>query len=324
MSALVEPKRPLSAYFLYVNATREQVQKELGKTSFGEVTKLQADRWKTMKEADKAPYEKQAAGLKTQYEKDLAAFKEAGGVKGQARAEKKDAKKAKADKKEKKLANADKPKKPAGGGYGVYVGQHRAEIMKTLPAGSKCTAVAPIASAKWKAMSAEEKKPYEEKYKALMQTYETEIKAWKESKGDNEANEDEDEEHDDKEESPKKSEPAKASKADSPKAAVKAGQKRKKAESEKTEGAQTTESSPPKKGKGRGRGASKGPAKEASGPELDSAILKKASGLGLETALKNLAGRGEMANISADKMLTALQQSGGLINKAKASILAGA
>jgi len=140
----------------------------------------------------------------------------------------------------------------------------------------------------------------------------------------NEVDEDEDEEHDDKEESPKKSEPAKASKADSPKAAAKAGQKRKKAESEKTEGAQTTESSPPKKGKGRGRGASKGPAKEASGPELDSAILKKASGLGLETALKNLAGRGEMANISADKMLTALQQSGGLINKAKASILAGA
>jgi len=324
MSALVEPKRPQSAYFLYVNATREQVQKELGKTSFGEVTKLQADRWKTMKDTDKAPYEKQAAGLKAQYEKDLAAFKEAGGVKGQARADKKDAKKAKADKKANKLANADKPKKPAGGGYGVYVGQHRAEIMKTLPAGSKCTAVAPVASAKWKALTAEEKKPYEEKYKAAMQVYETEIKAWKESKGDNEADDDEDEQDDKEESSPKKAESAKASKADSPKAAAKAGQKRNKAESGNPEGAQTAESPPQKKGKGRGRGASKAPAKDASGPELDSAILKKASGLGLETALKNLAGRDEMANVSADKMLTALQESGGLINKAKASLLAGA
>merc|ERR1712203_1008264 len=157
-----------------------------------------------------------------------------------------------------------------------------------------------------------EKKPYEEKYKAAMQVYETEIKAWKESKGDNEADDDEDEQDDKEESSPKKAESAKA------------GRKRNKAESGNPEGAQTAESPPQKKGKGRGRGASKAPAKDVSGPELDSAILKKASGLGLETALKNLAGLGEMANVSADKMLTALQESGGLINKAKASLLAGA
>merc|ERR1712194_68844 len=100
--------------------------------------------------------------------------KEAGGVEGQAKAEKKEAKQEK----------ADKPKAPAGGAFGVWLKEIRPEIMKSLPAGSKCTAVAPVASLRWKAMNAQDKKPWEEKYQVASAKYKEEIKARKEAKGD--------------------------------------------------------------------------------------------------------------------------------------------
>merc|ERR1711920_1126645 len=95
-------------------------------------------RWKTVSSADRAKFDEQAADAKAQYDKDLAAFQAAGGVKGAKRKEKKEEKDAKAAKKAKKAANAasGKPKKPAGGGYGVYMAYHREEIMKSVPAGS--------------------------------------------------------------------------------------------------------------------------------------------------------------------------------------------
>merc|ERR1719421_2266913 len=111
----------------------------------GPVTKCLSDRWKSLATSVQAPFEKKATELRAQYEKDLAAFKAAGGVVGQARKEKRDAKSAKAAKKAKKEANAGKPKAPAGGAYGVFLAMNRAELSKGLPAGSPCTAIAKIA-----------------------------------------------------------------------------------------------------------------------------------------------------------------------------------
>merc|ERR1711957_426322 len=96
MAAVQEPKKSPSGYFLFTNSTREAVQKEIGSKAFGAVARMQSDRWKTMPEKEK--YMKQAADGKAQYEKDLAAFKEAGGVAGQRRLDKKSAKQAKVDK----------------------------------------------------------------------------------------------------------------------------------------------------------------------------------------------------------------------------------
>merc|ERR1712032_1749983 len=114
---LEEPKQPMSAYFLFVQANRDAVQKELGVKDFGPVTKALSARWKSVSAADRAVYDKQAADAKAQYDKDLAAFQAAGGVKGAKRKEKKDAKDAKAAKKAKKAADvaSGKPKKPTGG-----------------------------------------------------------------------------------------------------------------------------------------------------------------------------------------------------------------
>ena len=46
--------------------------------------------------------------------------------------------------------------------------------------------------------------------------------------------------------------------------------------------------------------------------------------VGLESAFKNLASREELKGISAASMLAALQGAGGLVNKAKMALLAGA
>merc|ERR1711920_333985 len=116
-------------------------------------------RWKTVSSADRAKFDEQAADAKAQYDKDLAAFQAAGGVKGAKRKEKKDQKDAKAAKKAKKEADtaSGKPKKPAGGAYGVYMSHHRDEIHKSLPSGSKITAITKIGGERWKALSVVEK-----------------------------------------------------------------------------------------------------------------------------------------------------------------------
>merc|ERR1719218_294363 len=103
----------------------------------------------------------------------MVAFKEAGGEAGQKRKERKAAKEEKAANKAKKEANADKPKKPAGGAYGIFLAKSRADIVKSLPNGSKVTEVSKVAAERFKALGAKEKAKYEE-----------ELKAWKASKGE--------------------------------------------------------------------------------------------------------------------------------------------
>ena len=185
MAATEEPKKAMTAYFLYLQANRDAVQKELGLgvKDFGPVTKELSARWKGLGAKEKASFEKQAADAKAEYEKAMEAFKAAGGVKGAKRKERKEEKDAKAAKKAKKEANAasGKPKQLAGGGCGRYLAHHRDEIQKSLPAGSKCTAVSKAAGEQWKALSANNKKKYEAEYNVMKAKYYKELAAWKEA-----------------------------------------------------------------------------------------------------------------------------------------------
>lgn len=303
MAAVEEPKKPASAYFVYVNATRKAVQEELGETAFGPVTKVQAERWKTMGDGEKAKYEKQAADLKAKYDEELKSYKEAGGVVGEKRKEKRDAKKAKADKATKKEANADRPKRPAGGAFGVWLNKHRAEIMKSLPAGSKCTAVAPVASARWKALSEAEKVPFEKEYSELKVKFETEYKAWKEKAGQEEEDEEEEGEEEEQKESAGEASPKK-----------KASPKKRSAPASNSE--QLAASA--KKAKGSGKKAASATPQE---PLIDAEVMKQAKALNMGGPLTILAARQDVSHFAADKLLAALKTSGGLVNKARASLL---
>merc|ERR1711912_197087 len=87
--------------------------------------------------------------------KDMEAFLASGGEKAQIKRKGKEGKK-------KKDPNA--PRKPAGGGYGVFLSENREKIVKSLPADHKMTDVGKAAGEQWRALSAAAKKPYEDKF----------------------------------------------------------------------------------------------------------------------------------------------------------------
>ena len=72
----------------------------------------------------------------------------------------------------KRKADKDAPKKQPKGCYGVFLSEHRAKIVGSLPMGSNLVSeVAKIANVQWKALPSEERRPYEEKYAEKMKAY---------------------------------------------------------------------------------------------------------------------------------------------------------
>merc|ERR1712060_718020 len=89
----------------------------------------------------KNKYVVEANKLKTKYEKDLAAFVEAGGEI-----------KARKSKKEKKVKDPNAPKR-APTAYMLWLADSRAKIVKSLPKGAAVTEVAKAAGAEWKKLT---------------------------------------------------------------------------------------------------------------------------------------------------------------------------
>ena len=67
-----KPKRPASAFFVFMEEFREQYKKDHPKNkSVAAVGKAGGEKWKSMSEADKAPYVAKAEKRKADYEKEL-------------------------------------------------------------------------------------------------------------------------------------------------------------------------------------------------------------------------------------------------------------
>merc|ERR1719335_1493800 len=103
----------------------------------------------------------------------------------------------------KKKKDPNAPKRPAGGGYGVFLSENRDKIVKSLPADHKMTDVGKAAGDQWRALSAAAKKPYEDKYQKKNDEYKKVMEEWKKTHPD-ENEEDEGEEDDEEEEKPAK------------------------------------------------------------------------------------------------------------------------
>lgn len=133
------------------------------------ISKMAGEAWQKLSDAEKAPYQQTYEAAKAKYDKDMKTFLEAGGEKSKGtlalRAEKKAAKDAK------KTKDPNQPKKPAGGGYGVFMAKKREEITKSLPVGHKMTDVAKAAGERWKALSDEARKPFETEFVQKMEEY---------------------------------------------------------------------------------------------------------------------------------------------------------
>jgi len=68
----------MSAYFLFMNATRPTVRKENPDASIGEVAKILGKMWGEIEPADKAKYDKDAAAAKKKWEAEKAAYAKKG------------------------------------------------------------------------------------------------------------------------------------------------------------------------------------------------------------------------------------------------------
>lgn len=73
------PKRPLSAYMIWLNSARDSIKKENPDFKVTEVAKKGGELWRGMK--DKSEWEAKAAEAKDKYEKAMKEFEKNGGDK---------------------------------------------------------------------------------------------------------------------------------------------------------------------------------------------------------------------------------------------------
>ena len=195
MADLVQPKKPAGGAFgIFMSEKRPEFIKLCAGKPATQISKMGGEKWKVLPEAEKSKYQKKYEEVKAEYEEKMKAFLDAGGEKAARKV--KEAK----DGKRKKAKDPDAPKKPAGGAYGIYLAEHRPSIVASLPKGHKITDVAKAAGAKWKALSEEEKKPYEAKFQKKMAEYKEAMEEYN-TKG---AEAEDDEEEEEEEEIPKK------------------------------------------------------------------------------------------------------------------------
>lgn len=206
--ALVQPKKPAGGgYGCFMNEKRPEFMKLCAGQPITAVSKLASDNWKKLSEKDRAPYQKKYEAQKAQFEKDMAAFLAAGGVKEKGAAALRSEKRKAKEGKKKKDPNA--PKRPAGGGFGCFLEENRSKIVASLPKDHKMTDVGKAAGAQWKALSAAAKKPYEDKYQKKKAVYEAAMLEYKKNNpdpveeeedegGDDEEDDEEDEEEEEK------------------------------------------------------------------------------------------------------------------------------
>ncbi|CAK0910490.1 unnamed protein product [Prorocentrum cordatum] len=180
---LEEPKKPQTAYWIWLGENRDALTKEAGTMKGSVVAKLGGEKWKGLSATAKKPFEDRSAKLKADYDTAMEKFKASGGQVGKRRLEKKEAKDAKADKKAKKEARKAslKPARPASA-YWLWLGENREALAKEAGT-AKPPVVAKLAGEKWKALAAAAKKPFEAKAAELKAAYDKALQEWKSSGG---------------------------------------------------------------------------------------------------------------------------------------------
>jgi hypothetical protein len=68
------PKRGLSAYMFFANEQREKVREDNPGIKFGDVGKMLGEKWKSLSEKQRTPYEAKAAADKKRYEEEKATY----------------------------------------------------------------------------------------------------------------------------------------------------------------------------------------------------------------------------------------------------------
>ncbi|XP_051227305.1 high mobility group B protein 6 [Lolium perenne] len=193
------PKQPMSAYFVYSQERRAALVAE--KKNVPEIGKITGGEWKSMTEAQKAPYEDVARKQKEEYQKQMEVYKKNKLQESESLEKEEDEqkkilkhealqllkKKEKADNiikktKEKRLkkkqenADPNRPKKPASS-FLLFSKEARKQLTEERPGVNNSTLNALI-SVKWKELSGTEKKAWTDKAALGMAVYKTELEEY--------------------------------------------------------------------------------------------------------------------------------------------------
>jgi len=165
-----EPKRVTGGAFgQFFKENRPKLQEECTGQPVTAVAKLASSKFKALGAAETKVYQDKYEKAKAQYAKDLEAFLSAGGEK---KAIKRKGDKLDKDdkKKKKKMKDTNAPKKPAGGGYGCFVSKNKAAVIQEC-SGQPIFSAIKIVGERWKALSAAEKKPFNDEYQTKKEAY---------------------------------------------------------------------------------------------------------------------------------------------------------
>lgn len=174
------PKGAQSAYILFGNDVRASIKEATPGISATDVMKEIGSKWKELSKEEKAPYEEKAAQDKSRYQEELATYNDKKAAEGSDEDDEDEdeedspAKK----KKQKKKKDENAPKKPSSA-Y-IFFGQSARASIKAKNPDMPPKEIMRELGVQWKAMSAEEKKPYEEMARKDKQRHEDELEVYKE------------------------------------------------------------------------------------------------------------------------------------------------
>eukprot|EP00613_Pedinella_sp_CCMP2098_P071977 CAMPEP_0171913252 /NCGR_PEP_ID=MMETSP0993-20121228/11615_1 /TAXON_ID=483369 /ORGANISM="non described non described, Strain CCMP2098" /LENGTH=754 /DNA_ID=CAMNT_0012547207 /DNA_START=29 /DNA_END=2293 /DNA_ORIENTATION=- len=169
------PKQAKSSYMFFAEAERETIKAENPEATFGELGKLTGAKWKTLSEEDKTSYNAQAAVAKDEYKVAMAAYVPPEPASGDDEAEE-PAAGAKKKRKVKAKKDPNAPKKPLTG-YFIFMATAREGVKAENPEAS-VGELGKLMGAKWKALSDEEKAPFNEKSEAAKEEYKVALAAY--------------------------------------------------------------------------------------------------------------------------------------------------
>lgn len=161
-----QPRKPLSSYMLWINENRDAIAAEVGVARASIVSKVAGPRWRSLSEAERAPFEQQAAKAKADYDEAVAAFVAQGGT-----LRKRGRKIDELDKSQQVRRREPMPKKPWGGAFGVFLNEKRGEFKQAVPIDCRPQDVVRAASEAWRCLPQEEKQGYEDINARNMQDY---------------------------------------------------------------------------------------------------------------------------------------------------------
>lgn len=157
------PKRPMSAFFLYMGALRESFKEDNPEMSNKDIVSSISANWNELSDEDKTPFNEEAADLKKEYLVKKAEYDSKHGA-------------------SKAAKDPNAPKRPMSS-YFLFSNEKRAEIKAENP-DITFGEVGKKTSELWKALTADEKKPYDENYLAAKEKYKVDIAEYYEKNPD--------------------------------------------------------------------------------------------------------------------------------------------